>query len=86
MARLSSSVDVVESLQHRPIGVNLPKPDKIGIVGTPVVVLNDAPDTQVLVVHKNKVVHKGSTRHGKYKDVEARKEYKRDWMRKNRAG
>jgi hypothetical protein len=46
------------------------------------------------VVHKgssqlDKVVHKetlGSSRHGKYADPEARKKYRREWMRKKRAG
>ncbi len=40
-------------------------------------------------VHKM-VVHSGSpqdsSRHGKYADLEARKAYKREWMRKRRAG
>ena len=44
------------------------------------------------VVHAPKVVHtvvhteaKGSSRHGKYADAEARKEYRREWMKKKRA-
>jgi hypothetical protein len=39
------------------------------------------------VVHR--VVHKetlGSSRHGKYADPEARKRYRREWMRKKRLG
>jgi hypothetical protein len=41
-----------------------------------------------LVVHTDTVVvHKhtnGSSRHGKYADIEGRKEYRRNWMRKKR--
>jgi hypothetical protein len=48
----------------------------------------------IAVVHSgsslpDKVVHKetlGSSRHGKYADPEARKRYRREWMRKKRLG
>jgi hypothetical protein len=47
---------------------------------------NCTPGIDPVVVHANKVVHKGSSRHGKYADAEKRKEYRRVWMRKKRAG
>ena len=41
-----------------------------------------------VVVHAEElVVHKatdGSSRHGRYKDLEARRSYRREWMRKRR--
>lgn len=46
------------------------------VVHQPDVVVHKAVDGKDLVVH---------TRHGKYKDLEARKAYRRDWMRDRRA-
>ena len=41
------------------------------------------------VVHSNvtgsSLANTGSSRHGKYADVEARKAYRKEWMRKRRA-
>lgn len=54
-----------------------------------------AGEARVLVVHKpavvvhspELVVHNGSSqnRHGKYADAEARRAYRREWMRRKRA-
>lgn len=39
-----------------------------------------------MVVHADPVVvHGGSSRHGKYRDEEGRREYRRNWMRAKRA-
>jgi len=41
---------------------------------------------EAMVVHTpDMVVHSGSSRHGAYADMDARREYRREWMRARRA-
>ena len=82
MAKLTSSMDLVQSLQTAPILANSHIQEENGLAGSSTSDLDNELDTSVLVVHKNnKVVHKGSSRHGCYADMTKRREYRREWMR-----
>ena len=71
MAKLTSSIDVVESyLKPESVVVNAGK------------VVHVVVDTPSLVVDR---VESGS-RHGKYADEEARKAYQREWVKRKRKG